>query len=90
MRWRSLSVRQHLAYARVAQGFAGAAAVVVIQAIVRDKFEREDFAKAMSFITLIITIAPLVAPILGGHLAVWFGWRSIFEALALFFWLSLS
>lgn len=58
MRWRSLSVRQHLAYARVAQGFAGAAAVVVIQAIVRDKFEREDFAKAMSFITLIITIAP--------------------------------
>ncbi len=75
---------QHLTYARIAQGFAGAAAAVVIQAIVRDKFEREDFAKAMSFITLVITIAPLVAPILGGHLAVWFGWCSIFEVLALF------
>ncbi|HHC7130500.1 TPA: Bcr/CflA family multidrug efflux MFS transporter [Vibrio parahaemolyticus] len=75
---------QYLTYARIAQGFAGAAAAVIIQAIVRDRFEREDFAKAMSFITLVITIAPLIAPILGGHLATWFGWRSIFEALTLF------
>lgn len=73
-----------LTYVRAAQGFAGAAAAVVIQAVVRDMFDREDFARAMSFVTLVITIAPLVAPMIGGYLAVWFGWRSIFWLLAAF------
>lgn len=70
-----------LTYVRAAQGFAGAAAAVVIQAVVRDMFDREDFARAMSFVTLVITIAPLVAPMIGGYLAVWLGWRSIFWGL---------
>lgn len=73
-----------LTYVRVAQGFAGAAAAVVIQAIVRDMFDREDFSRTMSFITLVITLAPLVAPLIGGYLALWFGWRSIFWVLAIF------
>ncbi|NAW79913.1 MULTISPECIES: Bcr/CflA family multidrug efflux MFS transporter [Vibrio] len=73
-----------LTYIRAAQGFAGAAAAVVIQAVVRDMFDREDFARAMSFVTLVVTLAPLVAPLIGGHLAVWFGWRSIFWVLAIF------
>jgi len=29
-----------------------------------------------------MTIAPLLAPLLGGYLALWFGWRSIFWTLA--------
>lgn len=73
-----------LTYVRTAQGFAGAAAAVIIQAVVRDMFDREDFARTMSFVTLVITIAPLVAPMIGGHLAIWFGWRSIFWVLVLF------
>ncbi|KIT47740.1 hypothetical protein H331_02555 [Vibrio parahaemolyticus 3644] len=32
-----------LTYVRTAQGFAGAAAAVIIQAVVRDMFDREDF-----------------------------------------------
>lgn len=73
-----------LTYVRAAQGFAGAAAAVVIQAVVRDMFDREDFARAMSFVTLVMTVAPLAAPMIGGHLAIWFGWRSIFWVLAIF------
>lgn len=73
-----------LTYVRAAQGFAGAAAAVVIQAVVRDMFDREDFSRAMSFVTLVVTLAPLLAPLIGGYLAVWFGWRSIFWVLALF------
>ncbi|MCL9781926.1 Bcr/CflA family multidrug efflux MFS transporter [Vibrio sp. S4M6] len=69
---------------RVIQGLSGAAAAVVIQAVIRDMFNREDFAKAMSFVTLVMTLAPLVAPMLGGHLAMWFGWRSIYWVLALY------
>ncbi|NOH80090.1 Bcr/CflA family multidrug efflux MFS transporter [Vibrio sp. RE86] len=71
-----------LTWVRTAQGFAGAAAAVIIQAVVRDMFDREDFARAMSFVTLVITIAPLIAPMIGGYVAVWFGWRAIFWILA--------
>ncbi|ATF09563.1 Bcr/CflA family multidrug efflux MFS transporter [Candidatus Enterovibrio altilux] len=71
-----------LTYIRAAQGFCGAAAAVVIQALVRDMFDREEFARTMSFITLVMTVSPLVAPMIGGYLAVWFGWRSIFWVLA--------
>ncbi len=71
-----------LTYVRAAQGFCGAAAAVVIQALVRDMFDREEFARTMSFITLVMTVAPLAAPMMGGYLAVWFGWRSIFWLLA--------
>ncbi|WP_159652400.1 Bcr/CflA family multidrug efflux MFS transporter [Vibrio atypicus] len=73
-----------LTWVRAAQGFAGAAAAVIIQAVVRDMFDREDFARAMSFVTLVMTVAPLVAPMIGGHVAVWFGWRAIFWILAAF------
>lgn len=73
-----------LTWVRAAQGFAGAAAAVIIQALVRDMFEREEFARTMSFITLVMTIAPLAAPMIGGYLSIWLGWRSIFWVLALF------
>ena len=72
-----------LTWMRIAQGFSGAAAAVVIQAIVRDMFEKEEFARTMSFVVLVMTIAPLVAPLVGGHMAAWFGWRSIFWLIAL-------
>ncbi|RYU71173.1 Bcr/CflA family multidrug efflux MFS transporter [Aliivibrio finisterrensis] len=75
---------ESLMYIRVLQGVAGAASSVVIQAIVRDMFDKEDFARTMAFITLVMTVAPLAAPMIGGHLAVWFGWRSIFWLLAVF------
>jgi DHA1 family bicyclomycin/chloramphenicol resistance-like MFS transporter len=75
---------ESLTLLRCAQGFAGAAPAVVIQALIRDMFDREDFARTMSFVTLVVMIAPLIAPMLGGHLAEWFGWRSIFWVLALF------
>lgn len=71
-----------LVWTRIAQGFAGAAAAVVIQAIVRDMFEKEEFARTMSFIVLVMTLAPLVAPLAGGYMALWFGWRSIFWLIA--------
>ena len=70
-----------LMVARGFQGFAGAAVAVIIQAIVRDMFDREDFTRVMSFVTLIMTIAPLVGPLLGGHISVWLGWRAIFIIL---------
>lgn len=80
----SVSDIHELLMVRFVQGFAGATAAVVIQAVVRDMFDREEFSRIMSFITLIISVAPLIAPMLGGHFAIWFGWRSIFWFLAIF------
>lgn len=71
-----------LIWSRIAQGFAGAAAAVVVQALVRDMFQKEEFARTMSFIMLVMTLAPLVAPLAGGYMAVWFGWRAIFWSIA--------
>lgn len=72
-----------LTWVRAIQGVAGASASVVIQAIVRDMFEKEDYARTMSFVTLAMIVAPLLAPLVGGYLSVWFGWRSIFWVLTL-------
>ena len=73
-----------LTWFRAAQGFSGAAAAVIIQALVRDMFKREEFARTMSFVTLVMTIAPLIAPMIGGYLSIWWGWRAIFWLLAIF------
>lgn len=68
---------------RLIQGICGAAPAVVLGALVRDLFDRNRFAQMMSMIMIISMIAPLVAPILGGHLAKWFHWHAIFYALLL-------
>ncbi|AUI65842.1 MULTISPECIES: Bcr/CflA family multidrug efflux MFS transporter [Glaesserella] len=66
---------------RLLQGLFGAAPAVVLGALVRDLFDRNQFAKMMSTIMIITMIAPLVAPILGGYVAKWLHWHAIFYIL---------
>lgn len=63
---------------RFLHGFAAAAASVVINALMRDMFTRDEFSRSMSFVVLVMTIAPLLAPILGGKVMLWFSWHAIF------------
>ena len=67
--------------ARSLQALGGAGASVVVMAVLRDLFQREKFARAMSFVMLVMNLAPLVAPILGGYLLLHGGWRAIFYLL---------
>ncbi|QIW16720.1 Bcr/CflA family drug resistance efflux transporter [Pasteurellaceae bacterium RH1A] len=67
--------------ARLLQGLCGAAPAVVMGALVRDMFERNQFAQMMSMIMIVTMVAPLVAPIMGGYLAKHFHWHSIFYVL---------
>lgn len=67
---------------RLLHGLAAAAASVVINALMRDIYPKEEFSRMMSFVMLITTIAPLVAPIVGGFVMVWFSWHAIFWILA--------
>lgn len=68
---------------RFFHGLAAAAASVVINALMRDIYPKEEFSRMMSFVMLVTTIAPLVAPIAGGAVLVWFSWHVIFWILAL-------
>ncbi|ATG17067.1 MULTISPECIES: Bcr/CflA family multidrug efflux MFS transporter [Providencia] len=68
---------------RFLHGFAAAAASVVINALMRDMFTKDEFSRSMSFVVLVMTIAPLMAPIMGGEMMRWFSWHAIFWSIAL-------
>lgn len=69
---------------RFIQGFFGSASAVVLGALLRDLFSKNYFSKMMSMIMLVSMIAPLLAPFIGGNLAKYFHWHSIFYVLAFF------
>jgi DHA1 family bicyclomycin/chloramphenicol resistance-like MFS transporter len=68
--------------ARFVQGFGGASAVVLSRAVVRDISSGKDAAKLMSLMTMIFTVAPVVAPTIGALLVAQWGWRAPFAAIA--------
>ncbi len=71
-----------LATVRVLQGFSGAAISVVAMAIVRDLFEGVAVARIMSRLMLVIGLAPILAPSLGGLVLTFTSWRGIFLVLS--------
>ncbi len=68
---------------RAAQGLVAGAGTVVGRAIVRDLYEGPAAQKLMSQVTMAFAIAPAIAPIIGGWLHTWFGWRAVFAFLTL-------
>ncbi len=71
-----------LSVVRVLQGFAGAAISVVALATVRDLFSGSAVARTMSRLMLVIGLAPILAPTLGGFVLQLTDWRGIFVVLA--------
>ena len=70
--------------ARVFQGIGAAAPRVVSQALVRDLYSGREMARITSFIMIIFSIAPAVAPLLGAGLISLFDWRAIFLIFIIF------
>jgi DHA1 family bicyclomycin/chloramphenicol resistance-like MFS transporter len=66
---------------RVLQGMAACAGPVLGRAIVRDIYGPSRTAAAMAYIGAALAVSPAVAPIIGGYLQVWFGWRAAFVFL---------
>ena len=63
---------------RVVQAIGGCAGFVLARAIVRDLFDRERSASVIAYISAAMVMAPMVAPLIGGYLDDWLGWRSTF------------
>jgi EmrB/QacA subfamily drug resistance transporter len=62
---------------RLIQGLGGALLIANSAPIVTDAFPRKELGRALGINSMIISIAFVIGPILGGYL-VQFGWRSIF------------
>jgi DHA1 family bicyclomycin/chloramphenicol resistance-like MFS transporter len=73
-----------LIVARFVQALGGCAGMVLSRAIVSDKCDPVASAKVFSQLMLVMGLAPILAPMLGGVLVNVSGWQSIFLALSLF------
>jgi MFS transporter, DHA1 family, multidrug resistance protein len=71
-----------LIFMRLLQALGGCAGIVAAQTLVRDLFPLEKTAQALSSLTLVIAISPMVAPTVGGYVTAAFGWHYVFVILA--------
>lgn len=72
-----------LIFFRMMQGWLAGAGMVIGRAIIRDCYHGHDAQRMMSQVIMIFAIAPALAPVIGGWLQTWFGWRANFWFLAL-------
>ena len=66
---------------RIMQGVAAGAGMVIGRAIVRDLYEGAPAERLLSLVTMIFSIAPAIAPIIGGWVVSHSDWRTIFLLL---------
>jgi DHA1 family bicyclomycin/chloramphenicol resistance-like MFS transporter len=69
---------------RVLQGVGTAAGAVVALAIVRDLYDGRAAATMLSRLFLVLGVAPVLAPTIGGELLRFTSWRGIFAFLAVY------
>lgn len=72
---------QSLVVMRLLQALGACAGVVISRSIVRDLFDEHESARMYSFLMLVMGVAPITAPLLGGQILLHFGWRAIFWTL---------
>ncbi|MEV6350115.1 multidrug effflux MFS transporter [Actinoplanes sp. NPDC051851] len=75
---------QVLTVARLLEGLTGAAGMVIARAVLTDRFHGADVARHFAVLSMIIGVAPVAAPVIGGFIATAFSWRAVFVTLALF------
>ncbi len=69
--------------ARMVQGATAGVGVVISRAVIRDLYEGPRAQHLMSATTMIFSIAPAIAPVIGGWAHVAYGWRAVFAVMAL-------
>lgn len=68
--------------ARFLQGLGGCAGMVIGRAVIRDRMGAAGSARAFSLLMLVMGLAPILAPLIGGGVLKLWGWRVIFGGLA--------
>ncbi|BCS32319.1 Bcr/CflA family drug resistance efflux transporter [Luteitalea sp. TBR-22] len=66
------------------QALGGCAGVVMARAVVRDVFGPREAARVLSSLMLVMGVAPILAPLVGGWVLAHAGWRALFGILMVF------
>lgn len=69
---------------RLLQAIGGCSGMIISRAIINDLFAPREVARVLSLMMLVQGLGPITAPILGGYILVFAGWKAIFVFLALF------
>ncbi|HET8839720.1 MAG TPA: multidrug effflux MFS transporter [Flavobacteriaceae bacterium] len=73
-----------LIVSRFIMALGASAGMVASKAILRDFFPAKEIARAMSFLMLIVGVAPIIAPTVGSFITAHYTWHYIFLVLAIF------
>ncbi len=73
---------ESLIAARLMQALGGCTGMVISRAVVRDVADERGAIRLMAKLMLVMGVAPIIAPIIGGALLGVIGWRGIFLCLA--------
>ena len=69
---------------RVLQALGACGGMVIGRAIIRDRCEPHEAARAFSILMAIVSLGPILAPSVGGLVVTGFGWRGVFVFQMLF------
>ncbi|MFA5265081.1 MAG: multidrug effflux MFS transporter [Opitutaceae bacterium] len=69
---------------RALQGATAGVGMVIGRAIVRDLYDGPSAQRLMAMVAIVFAIAPAIAPLIGGWLHHWFGWRSVFGFMGVY------
>lgn len=66
---------------RVLQSAGASAGIVIARAMARDVYGPEQAIRVVSYLTMAMVVAPMIAPALGGAVTDAFGWRVVFHLM---------
>lgn len=68
---------------RIFQAFGACTAPLLARAIIRDLFDKSRAVQMLSTLTMIMAVAPIIGPLLGGQIVQFGNWQMIFILLAM-------
>ena len=80
---------ESLIFFRFMQALGGCSGIVVTRAMIRDTFNKQESARALSLIMLVMGVAPILAPVIGESLSSYLGWRALFYTLCVLSFLAI-
>jgi MFS transporter, DHA1 family, multidrug resistance protein len=81
----ALAITMHaMIVLRFLQAIGACSGVVISTAVVRDRFDHQESARIFSMLLTLRGVGPIVAPLAGGVIVTFLGWRAIFWAVTCF------
>ena len=71
-----------MSFARLVQAVGACGGAVMSRAMVTDLFPASELRRIFSMLVLVLGVSPVIAPLIGSYLLVWFGWNSAFVVQA--------